>query len=403
MAPLDTASLTGRMQLINGNNAATPQSNAQGARELNVSTPRNRDNAGVIYSASGLFQQQQVLSPQQDDQSRYSITSLLTRLRSADSPANRVLNIIDSRQQQQPHQHPHPQQQPQQQQQFTRPAVRPVSSNLPNIASMQGYNPFNFARESTAQQVRPQSNAEAVREHMGSEALQQLRNYFLHSYADVAPIMRFGSEDTVDDCIEDDEDIDDDDHDGEGDIEPSTTNVIQDLRRRQVLYARVMNARQRLSAVRDAELASPHDQFRYKVVCKLQCKSCNSVLCQRGMKAILLADQKVELYSTDMPPVTNVGTVYQDYCTEKCFCRVQDIACLLCGNIVGYHVAQPCDSCLDASNNGHFWMFHTGGVEAQERLDKKGRPLLWAFLPPSHMDPAVNGHDRYNYSGQQIH
>lgn len=38
-----------------------------------------------------------------------------------------------------------------------------------------------------------------------------------------------------------------------------------------------------------------------KPVYKLTCGHCSSVVCARGMKAILLADTAVELYSTDVP------------------------------------------------------------------------------------------------------
>ena len=48
-----------------------------------------------------------------------------------------------------------------------------------------------------------------------------------------------------------------------------------------------------------------HSQFHSKIVCQLYCKSCDVTLCRRGMKAILLADTKVELYSTDTPPKGN--------------------------------------------------------------------------------------------------
>ena len=39
-----------------------------------------------------------------------------------------------------------------------------------------------------------------------------------------------------------------------------------------------------------------------KVVCRMDCRHCLAVVCLRGMKAMLLADTKVELYSTDHPP-----------------------------------------------------------------------------------------------------
>jgi hypothetical protein len=47
---------------------------------------------------------------------------------------------------------------------------------------------------------------------------------------------------------------------------------------------------------------SVHPQFRSKVVCRLNCKYCSKTVCRRGMKAILLADANVELFSTDAPP-----------------------------------------------------------------------------------------------------
>ncbi|KAI8353043.1 protein FAM72, partial [Mortierella sp. GBAus27b] len=109
-----------------------------------------------------------------------------------------------------------------------------------------------------------------------------------------------------------------------------------------------------------------HPQFRAKAVCRLTCKSCLADVCMRGMKAILLADSRVELYSTDRPP-KGVQLVYDDYRTRNCKCRIRDVACLGCGNTLGYHVTQPCESCLRACNNGHFWMFHSDSVSCTER------------------------------------
>lgn len=42
--------------------------------------------------------------------------------------------------------------------------------------------------------------------------------------------------------------------------------------------------------------------YPMKPVYKLSCKHCCNVICARGMKAILLADTSIELYSTDTPP-----------------------------------------------------------------------------------------------------
>lgn len=54
------------------------------------------------------------------------------------------------------------------------------------------------------------------------------------------------------------------------------------------------------------------------------------------------------------------------------------------GNVMGYHVSQPCDRCLDAKNNGHFWMFYSETIMAAERPDPSnmGKPLYWGALSP---------------------
>ena len=75
---------------------------------------------------------------------------------------------------------------------------------------------------------------------------------------------------------------------------------------------------------------SVHPQFRAKSVCLLYCKHCSTELCRRGMKAILLGNTKVELFSTDTPP-SGVQLVFQDYMTQNCACRIRDGACLGCG------------------------------------------------------------------------
>ncbi|KAJ3128476.1 Protein fam72a [Nowakowskiella sp. JEL0407] len=124
---------------------------------------------------------------------------------------------------------------------------------------------------------------------------------------------------------------------------------------------------------------SIHPQFRSKSVCKLFCKSCGEILCRRGMKAILLGNTKVELFSTDVQP-KGVQVVYKDYTTQNCKCRIKDAACLSCGSAVGYHVTQPCGKCLDSCNNGHFWMFHANNVNSSDRKDPRGSQLAIYFF-----------------------
>ncbi|KAM7335888.1 hypothetical protein ACRRTK_004381 [Alexandromys fortis] len=96
--------------------------------------------------------------------------------------------------------------------------------------------------------------------------------------------------------------------------------------------------------------------FKDRCVSILCCKFCKQVLSSRGMKAVLLANTDIDLYSTDIPPTD--------------------------GNIVGYHVIVPCSSCLLSCNNGHFWMFHSQAVYGINRLDSTGvNFLLWGNLP----------------------
>jgi len=136
---------------------------------------------------------------------------------------------------------------------------------------------------------------------------------------------------------------------------------------------------------------SLHSSFKSKSVCQLNCRYCQGILCRRGMKAILLADTRVELYSTDAAPI-GVQLVANDYVTRNCLCQIRDVACLGCGNVVGYHVTQPCEVCMSACNNGHFWMFHNDSVKAKERMDATGqKPLLWAQL--SYLDKTSNSYD----------
>lgn len=152
------------------------------------------------------------------------------------------------------------------------------------------------------------------------------------------------------------------------------------------LYAESLMARRQQShqgARSPAPPANIHPSFRSKVVCTLTCKFCVADICDRGMKAILLADTRVELFSTDRVTQGRVQLVANDYMTRNCQCKIRDVACLGCGNVVGYHVTQPCDLCLSSCNNGHFWMFHSDTVAATDLMDKAGKSVVWANLPPA--------------------
>ncbi|RKP02543.1 hypothetical protein CXG81DRAFT_10674 [Caulochytrium protostelioides] len=129
-----------------------------------------------------------------------------------------------------------------------------------------------------------------------------------------------------------------------------------------------------------------HPNFRNKPVCLLQCAYCDTMVCQRGMKAILLADTRVELYSTDIVVPNKVSPVGDEYVTRNCMCRIRDVACLGCGNIVGYNVTQPCTVCLASCHNSHFIMMSADGVKARARQTSEEVQLLWGHLPRPDVD-----------------
>ncbi|XP_078500709.1 protein FAM72A [Lissotriton helveticus] len=129
-------------------------------------------------------------------------------------------------------------------------------------------------------------------------------------------------------------------------------------------------------------MSSDAGSFKNRCVSILYCGFCHHVLSCRGMKAVLLADTERDLYSTDIPPHNAVDFVGRCYFTDICECKLKDVACLKCGNVVGYHVIVPCQPCLRSCNNGHFWMFHSRAVFGINRMDPSGlNLLLWGSLP----------------------
>ncbi|XP_020139974.1 protein FAM72A isoform X2 [Microcebus murinus] len=68
--------------------------------------------------------------------------------------------------------------------------------------------------------------------------------------------------------------------------------------------------------------------FKDRCVSILCCKFCKQVLSSRGMKAVLLADTEIDLFSTDIPPTNAVDFIGRCYFTKICKCKLKDIACL---------------------------------------------------------------------------
>lgn len=56
------------------------------------------------------------------------------------------------------------------------------------------------------------------------------------------------------------------------------------------------------SAFSKTTMSTSNANFKNKCVTQVNCIFCDSLLCTRGMKAVLLADTEVELFSTDIPP-----------------------------------------------------------------------------------------------------
>ncbi|NWT75186.1 FA72A protein, partial [Prunella himalayana] len=127
-------------------------------------------------------------------------------------------------------------------------------------------------------------------------------------------------------------------------------------------------------------MSSSGCSFAERCVRVLRCRFCRQVLSWRGMQAVLLADTDTDLYSTDIPPSGAVDFTGSCYFTEICKCKLRNIACLKCGNVVGYHVICPCKPCLLSCNNGHLWMFHSQAVLGINRLDPSGEGHL-GLLP----------------------
>lgn len=69
-----------------------------------------------------------------------------------------------------------------------------------------------------------------------------------------------------------------------------------------------------------------NNALRNKIVYKLNCAYCKNPVCDRAMRAILLADTKIELFSTDIPPKA-VVTMNEDKMTSGCNCRIRDTVC----------------------------------------------------------------------------
>ncbi|KAJ2742022.1 Crossover junction endonuclease mus81 [Coemansia sp. BCRC 34301] len=133
------------------------------------------------------------------------------------------------------------------------------------------------------------------------------------------------------------------------------------------------------------------------------------------MEAVVMARPAIRCFSTDLPPLgcdivhqpvaPAIGDLLVDSgchtCSSlshharrfdlapsgPCDCHVQDIACLGCGNVVGYYIHRPCFRCLAQrlriKQRGfqHLWTFYQDNVFATPRENDFGDPVGWEELP----------------------
>ncbi|KAF7683223.1 Protein FAM72B [Astathelohania contejeani] len=124
----------------------------------------------------------------------------------------------------------------------------------------------------------------------------------------------------------------------------------------------------------DTHLSNRNNKRRF--VYTIRCIDCKTTLCERGMRAMLLSNTNIHLYSTDTP-MSTIQLAGHDYYTINCKCLIRDVGCSFCGNIIGYHITQPCEYCLKSKNNGHLWMFDTKAITTEKRYCQLGIPMRW--------------------------
>ncbi len=107
-------------------------------------------------------------------------------------------------------------------------------------------------------------------------------------------------------------------------INPILTNTLP-IQLQQVMR-NVTNLQRQSNRNTTAANAGNTSALRNKIVYRLQCLYCTTPVCERAMRAILLADTKIELYSTDIPPRA-LKTMDEDRLTQGCNCRIRDTVC----------------------------------------------------------------------------
>lgn len=96
----------------------------------------------------------------------------------------------------------------------------------------------------------------------------------------------------------------------------------------------------------------------------LSCIECDNPIAYYASLDLSVNNRDESLFSTreQCQNIAFVNEIYQSY---SCQCKVQDIACDKCGNIVGYRIAQPCLKCYNGENNGNMIIFFPVSVKEE--------------------------------------
>mmetsp|Transcript_31213 Transcript_31213/g.76140 ORF Transcript_31213/g.76140 Transcript_31213/m.76140 type:complete len:193 (-) Transcript_31213:155-733(-) len=108
------------------------------------------------------------------------------------------------------------------------------------------------------------------------------------------------------------------------------------------------------SELSDAESEEEKEEAKIPVW-KLKCQHCSHVVNKRGMLVHLVADETTTLYSSGEGGDIDAKGDEEKFAT--CDCKTQKTWCKNCSKEVGYRVTQPCNFCMSAQNNGHYWMY----------------------------------------------
>ncbi|KAF8622663.1 hypothetical protein AX15_006774 [Amanita polypyramis BW_CC] len=132
----------------------------------------------------------------------------------------------------------------------------------------------------------------------------------------------------------------------------------------------------------------------------LDCKSCDTFLTNRGMKAVLLLHPNVSLYSSDALPIncsaysSNPDVLRQTAARPRsdlnrtCECLTQTLCCHGCGSAIGYMIVIPCNRCTGSftitnrATNGHRFIFYSSEVVGTERHYVPDEPGVIPYEPP---------------------